>query len=101
MSEASMYRVVADYLARLPGAVKDGACLLQHPFAARYHRYVTSRCRVDIRMVRELLDQRHVTTTRIYDSGGARSKRAPHMTFQSDLLLQFFRNADHFFSGSA
>jgi integrase len=25
MSEASMYRVVADYLAKLPGAVKDGA----------------------------------------------------------------------------
>jgi integrase len=44
MSEASMYRVVADYLAKLPGAVKDGAHL-QHPLVARHHRYPAARRR--------------------------------------------------------
>jgi len=40
MGDASMYRVVADYLERLPGAVKEGAHL-QHPLAARHHRDAT------------------------------------------------------------
>jgi len=67
MSEASMYRVVADYLARLPGAVKDGARI----FSTHSLRATTATllldAGVDIRKVQELLGHRHVTTTQIYD----------------------------------
>jgi site-specific recombinase XerD len=67
MSEASMYRVVADYLAKLPGAVKDGARI----FSTHSLRATTATllldAGVDIRKVQELLGHRHVTTTQIYD----------------------------------
>jgi len=67
MSEASMFRVVADYLARLPGAVKDGARI----FSTHSLRATTATllldAGVDIRKVQELLGHRHVTTTQIYD----------------------------------
>jgi len=67
MSEASMYRVVADYLARLPSAVKDGARI----FSTHSLRATTATllldAGVDIRKVQELLGHRHVTTTQIYD----------------------------------
>jgi integrase len=67
MSEASMYRVVADYLARLPGAVKDGARI----FSTHSLRATTATllldAGVDIRKVQELLGHRHVTTIQIYD----------------------------------
>jgi integrase/recombinase XerC len=67
MSEASMYRVVADYLAKLPGTVKDGARM----FSTHSLRATTATllldAGVDIRKVQELLGHRHVTTTQIYD----------------------------------
>jgi site-specific recombinase XerD len=67
VSEASMYRVVADYLARLPGAVKEGARI----FSTHSLRATTATllldAGVDIRKVQELLGHRHVTTTQIYD----------------------------------
>jgi site-specific recombinase XerD len=67
MSEASMYRVVADYLATLPGAVKEGARL----FSTHSLRATTATllldAGVDIRKVKELLGHRHVTTTQIYN----------------------------------
>ncbi len=67
MSEASMYRVVADYLAKLPGAVKEGVRI----FSTHSLRATTATllldAGVDIRKVQELLGHRHVTTTQIYD----------------------------------
>jgi integrase len=67
MSEASMYRRVADYLAKLPGAVKDGARI----FSTHSPRATTATLLldawVDIRKVQELLGHRHVTTTQIFD----------------------------------
>jgi site-specific recombinase XerD len=67
MSEASMYRVVANYLAKLPGAVRDGA----HLFSTHSLRATTATllldAGVDIRKVQELLGHRHITTTQIYD----------------------------------
>ena len=44
MSEASMYRVIAGYVAKLPGAVKEGARLYS-PFPAGDHCYPASGCR--------------------------------------------------------
>jgi site-specific recombinase XerD len=67
MSEASMYRVVADYLSRLPGAIKEGGRI----FSTHSLRATTATllldAGVDIRKVQELLGHRHVTTTQIYD----------------------------------
>jgi integrase/recombinase XerC len=67
ISEASMYRLVEDYLARLPGAVKGGARI----FSTHSLRATTATllldADVDIRKVQELLGHRHVTTTQIYD----------------------------------
>jgi site-specific recombinase XerD len=67
MSEASMYRLVADYLAKLPGAVKEGSRI----FSTHSLRATTATllldAGVDIRKVQELLGHRHVTTTQIYD----------------------------------
>jgi site-specific recombinase XerD len=63
MSEASMYRVIADYLEKLPGAVKDGTRI----FSTHSLRATTAAllldAGVDIRKVQELLGHRHVTTT--------------------------------------
>ncbi len=62
-----MYRIIADYLGRLPGAIKDGARL----FSTHSLRATTATllldAGVDIRKVQELLGHRHVTTTQIYD----------------------------------
>jgi integrase len=55
MSEASMYWVVADYLAKLPGAVKDGGRI----FSTHSLRATTATllldAGIDIRKVQELL----------------------------------------------
>jgi integrase/recombinase XerC len=67
MSEASMYRVIADYLARLPGAVKEGARIFSTHSLRATTATLLLEAGVDIRKVQELLGHRHVTTTQIYD----------------------------------
>lgn len=67
ISNASMYRTLQTYLARLPKAMDGGEC--------RYHPHVLRATTAtlllekgeDIRKVQELLGHRHVTTTQVYD----------------------------------
>jgi site-specific recombinase XerD len=67
MSEASMYRVIARYVARLPGAVKEGTRLYSTHSLRATTATLLLDAGVDIRKVQELLGHRHVTTTQIYD----------------------------------
>jgi len=67
MSEASMYRVISRYVARLPGAVKEGARLYSTHSLRATTATLLLDAGVDIRKVQELLGHRHVTTTQIYD----------------------------------
>jgi site-specific recombinase XerD len=67
MSEASMYRVIASYVARLPGAVKEGARLYSTHSLRATTATLLLDAGVDIRKVQELLGHRHITTTQIYD----------------------------------
>jgi site-specific recombinase XerD len=67
MSEASMYRVIAGYVAKLPGAVKEGARLYSTHSLRATTATLLLDAGVDIRKVQELLGHRHVTTTQIYD----------------------------------
>src|SRR3984885_7269548 len=67
MSEASMYRVIAGYVARLPGAVKEGMRLYSTHSLRATTATLLLDAGVDIRKVQELLGHRHVTTTQIYD----------------------------------
>jgi len=67
MSEVSMYRLVAGYLRRLPGAVKEDRCIFwPHSLRATTATLLLD-AGVDIRKVQELLGHRHGTTTQIYD----------------------------------
>src|SRR6266851_1679863 len=67
MSEASMYRVIAGYVAKLPGAVREGARLYSTHSLRATTATLLLDAGVDIRKVQELLGHRHVTTTQIYD----------------------------------
>ncbi len=67
MSEASMYRPVANYLAKLPGAVKEGARMFSTHSLRATTATLLLEAGVDVRKVQELLGHRHVTTTQIYD----------------------------------
>jgi integrase/recombinase XerC len=67
MSEASMYRVIARYVAKLPGAVKEGTRLYSTHSLRATTATLLLDAGVDIRKVQELLGHRHVTTTQIYD----------------------------------
>ena len=67
MSEASMYRVIAGYVAKLPGAVKEGARLYRTHSLRATTATLLLDAGVDIRKVQELLGHRHITTTQIYD----------------------------------
>ena len=67
MSEASMFRVAADYLSRLPGAIKEGGRVFStHSLRATTATFLLD-AGVDIPKVQELLGHRYVTTTQIYD----------------------------------
>ncbi|MGA2411687.1 MAG: tyrosine-type recombinase/integrase [Candidatus Binataceae bacterium] len=67
MSEASMYRVIAGYVARLSGAVKENVRLYSTHSLRATTATLLLDAGVDIREVQELLGHRHVTTTQIYD----------------------------------
>ena len=67
MSEASMYRVIAGYVAKLPGAVREGARLYSTHSLRATTATLLLDAGVDIRKVQELLGHRHITTTQIYD----------------------------------
>jgi site-specific recombinase XerD len=67
MSEASMYRVIAGYVGRLPGAIKEGSRLYSTHSLRATTATLLLDAGVDIRKVQELLGHRHVTTTQIYD----------------------------------
>jgi len=67
MSEASMYRVIAGYVAKLPGAIKEGTRLYSTHSLRATTATLLLDAGVDIRKVQELLGHRHVTTTQIYD----------------------------------
>jgi site-specific recombinase XerD len=76
MSYQTAYRLLRDYFAQLPGALKEGAsdgeasrkrCI----YTPHSTRATTATLMLedgeDIRKVQELLGHRHVTTTQIYD----------------------------------
>ena len=67
MSEASMYRIIAGYVEKLPGAVKQGARLYSTHSLRATTATLLLDAGVDLRKVQELLGHRHVTTTQIYD----------------------------------
>jgi site-specific recombinase XerD len=59
--------VIASYVARLPGAVKEGTRLYSTHSLRATTATLLLDAGVDIRKVQELLGHRHVTTTQIYD----------------------------------
>ncbi len=67
MSPASMYRVLRDFLERLPGAKKEGELVYTpHSLRATVATLLLD-AGVEIRKVQDLLGHRHITTTQIYD----------------------------------
>jgi integrase len=85
MSEASMYRVIAGYVARLPGAIKEGTRL----YSTHSLRATTALCcsmpgLIFARFKNCLvigMSLRHRFTT----SAAAQPKKAPRMTFPSEM----------------
>jgi integrase len=63
VSEASMYRIIARYVEKLPGAVKEGARLYSTHSLRATTATLLLDAGVDLRKVQELLGHRHVTTT--------------------------------------
>jgi len=66
MSEASMYRVVADYFATLPGAVKEGMRIFSTHSLRATSATLLLDAGVDIWKAQSFVGHRHVTTTQIY-----------------------------------
>ena len=76
MGEVTMYRVILEYLMRLPGAMKettgkDGKprqrCIYTPHSLRATNATLLLDGSTDIRKVQELLGHRHITTTQIYD----------------------------------
>ena len=76
MNEATLYRVILGYLAKLPGSMReaplpDGSTVKVCVFSPHSLRATTATllldAGVDIRKVQDLLGHRHITTTQIYD----------------------------------
>lgn len=84
-----MYRLIQDYLDRLPGSKRtaqdDAHVGRKHPHTPHSLRATTATLLldsgVDMRKVQELLGNRHITTTRIYDKRRRRTahRKARHM----------------------
>jgi integrase len=76
MSEASMYRVIASYMEKLPGAVKEGARL----YSTHSLRGTTATLLLDAASisgkVQELLGHRHVTTNDLRQTEARSTKKS-------------------------
>ena len=79
-----MYRVIAGYVAKLPGAVKEGARLYSTHSLRATTATLLLDAGVDIRKVQELLGHRHITTTQIYD----KRRRTTKESASHDLLFK-------------
>jgi integrase/recombinase XerC len=83
LSEASMYRIIASYIEKLPGGLKEGERLYSTHSLRATTATLLLEAGVDIRKVQELLGHRHVTTTQIYDKRRRTTRES--FTRRSDL----------------
>ena len=76
MDEATLYRIMLNYLSKLPGSMRetvlpDGSIVKVCAYSPHSLRATTATllldAGVDIRKVQDLLGHRHITTTQIYD----------------------------------
>jgi integrase len=83
-----MWTVLKEYLSRVPNALRerelpDGEKTMECVYTPHSLRATAATLLldsgVDIMEVKELLGHRHVTTTRIYESGGGPPARAPRI----------------------
>ena len=71
-----MHEVIAGYLAKLPGAMKDGRCVYTPHSLRATTATLLLDAGVDIAKVQELLGHTHVTTTQIYDKRRRTTKQS-------------------------
>ena len=76
LSDRSMHEVIAGYLAKLPGAMKDGRCVYTPHSLRATTATLLLDAGVDIAKVQELLGHTHVTTTQIYDKRRRTTKQS-------------------------
>jgi site-specific recombinase XerD len=88
MSEKSMYKLLMNYLERLPGAIRTTdsgrkECIYSPHSLRATTATLLLDANVDIRKVQDLLGHRHVTTTQVYD----KRRRTTKESASHDLLL--------------